>query len=57
AAIDYLLLIHRHGCEDFEGLCCFNLSSSSKSIHVTLREMKDHMGKIQQEMEDWFNNL
>ena len=24
AAIDYLLLRHNHGCEQFKGLCCFN---------------------------------
>lgn len=25
AAIDYLLSLHGHGCEQFEGLCCFNI--------------------------------
>lgn len=24
AAIDFLLLAHGHGCDEFEGLCCFN---------------------------------
>lgn len=36
AAIDFLLLAHRRGCQDFEGKCCFNLSSKSESIHATL---------------------
>ncbi|KGL75286.1 hypothetical protein N309_14497, partial [Tinamus guttatus] len=32
-AIDFLLLAQGHGCEDFNGLCCMNLSGHSKSIH------------------------
>ncbi|KFV54481.1 hypothetical protein N341_12309, partial [Tyto alba] len=36
AAIDFLLLAHRHGCEDFEGLCCMNLSDHSQSIHASI---------------------
>ena len=26
AAFDFLLLAEGHGCEDFEGMCCMNLS-------------------------------
>lgn len=33
AAIDFLLLAHGHGCEDFEGMCCMNLANDSESIH------------------------
>ena len=33
AAVDYLLLIHNHGCADFTAMCCFNLSDHSTSIH------------------------
>lgn len=29
AAIDCLLLKHNEGCENFKGLCCFNLSDNS----------------------------
>jgi len=36
AAIDFLLLAQGHGCEDFEGMCCMNLSDRSKSIHKQL---------------------
>jgi len=36
AAIDFLLLAQGHGCEDFEGMCCMNLSDHSKSIHKQL---------------------
>ncbi|KAF6339818.1 hypothetical protein mRhiFer1_008081 [Rhinolophus ferrumequinum] len=32
AAKDYLLLKHNQGCEDFKGLCCFNLSDNSHLI-------------------------
>lgn len=35
-ATDVLLRAHGHGCQDFKGLCCFNLSSHSESIHMNL---------------------
>ncbi|KAM4722863.1 uncharacterized protein WCC33_009038 [Rhinophrynus dorsalis] len=38
AAIDYLLLKHNHGCEEFEGMCCFNLSDHSKSNMTIFRD-------------------
>ncbi|KGL76429.1 hypothetical protein N309_09911, partial [Tinamus guttatus] len=46
AAIDFLLLAHGHGCEEFEGLCCFNLSDHSQSIQQQLRWLKEHTQKI-----------
>lgn len=46
AAIDFLLLAHGHGCEEFEGMCCMNLSSHSVSIHKKLRQLEDNMNKI-----------
>ncbi|KFQ39180.1 hypothetical protein N332_01274, partial [Mesitornis unicolor] len=33
AAIDCPLLTQEHGCEDFDGMCCMNLSDHSESIH------------------------
>ncbi|XP_055556201.1 uncharacterized protein LOC129734873 [Falco cherrug] len=33
AAIDFLVLADGHGCEDFEGMCCMNLSDHSISMH------------------------
>nr|XP_038025573.1 uncharacterized protein LOC119714320 [Anas platyrhynchos] len=30
AAIDFLLLAQGHGCEDFEGMCCMNLSDHNE---------------------------
>ncbi len=37
AAIDFLLLAHGH--EDFEGMCCMNVSDHSKSIRYQLAEL------------------
>ncbi|KFW96163.1 hypothetical protein N336_00066, partial [Phalacrocorax carbo] len=37
--IDFLLLALGHGCKDFDGLCCMNLSDHLKSIHAQLQEM------------------
>ncbi|XP_031461779.1 uncharacterized protein LOC116237009 isoform X1 [Phasianus colchicus] len=42
AAIDFLLLAQGHGCEDLEGMCCFNLSDHSVSIHKALKALQDH---------------
>ncbi|KFV02780.1 hypothetical protein N339_00016, partial [Pterocles gutturalis] len=39
AAIDFLLLAQGHGCKDFEGMCCMNLSDHSRSIHAQLSEL------------------
>ncbi|KFV57751.1 hypothetical protein N341_02050, partial [Tyto alba] len=36
AVIDFLLLAHGHVCEEFEGLCCMNLSDYSQSIHASI---------------------
>ena len=33
AAIDFLLFAQGHGCEDTDGMCYFNLSDHSVSIH------------------------
>ncbi|KAF4792704.1 hypothetical protein TURU_119048 [Turdus rufiventris] len=40
AAIDFLLLAHGHGCQDLEGMCCFNLSSCSTSIHANIQKLQ-----------------
>lgn len=36
AAIDFLLLAHGHGCEEFDGVCCMNLSEHSKLVFAAL---------------------
>jgi len=48
AAINFLLLAQGHGCEDFEGMCCMNLSDHSKSIHKQLQWLEQHANQIQQ---------
>lgn len=58
AAIDFLLLAHGHGCEDFEGLCCFNLSDHQQSIHARIQKLKDLVSKIRNELPtDWWQDL
>ncbi|XP_042720917.1 LOW QUALITY PROTEIN: uncharacterized protein LOC122176464 [Lagopus leucura] len=60
AAIDFLLLAHGHGCEDVAGMCCFNLSDHSESIHKKFQLMKEHVNKIGAEKDpigDWLRGL
>lgn len=46
AAIDFLLLAQGHGCDDVDGMCCFNLSSHSNSIQKQLQWLRDRTKKI-----------
>ncbi|KFV84974.1 hypothetical protein N308_10788, partial [Struthio camelus australis] len=60
AAIDFLLLAHGHGREDFEGMCCFNLSSNSESIHKQLQWLKNHTKDITvatNPLDTWLSSL
>ncbi|XP_059717972.1 uncharacterized protein LOC132335432 [Haemorhous mexicanus] len=59
AAIDFLLLAHGHGCEDFEGLCCFNLSSHSTSIQSNIKGLQNQVRDIQTEKKaaNWLDRL
>ncbi|NWS50574.1 SYCY2 protein, partial [Probosciger aterrimus] len=59
AAIDFLLLAHGHGCEDFDGMCCFNLSDHLESIHAKLQELQEHVNKIRVEtgLDNWLRGL
>ncbi|KFO54411.1 hypothetical protein N302_09933, partial [Corvus brachyrhynchos] len=58
AAIDFLLLAHRHGCEDFGGMCCMNLSDHSQSIHTSIKALQDNVAKLKvEDSADWFNSL
>ncbi|KFW03774.1 hypothetical protein N326_11530, partial [Eurypyga helias] len=56
AAIGFLLLAQGHGCEDFKGMCCMNLSDHSESIHKKLKTLQENMNKltIQHNMWDSF---
>ncbi|XP_065585890.1 syncytin-A-like [Cyrtonyx montezumae] len=60
AAIDFLLLAQGHGSQDFDGMCCFNLSDHSKSMHKKLDWLKEHVNKIGIEddpLGSWLSNL
>ncbi|KFV39090.1 hypothetical protein N341_11687, partial [Tyto alba] len=59
AAIDFLLLAHGHGCEDFEGMCCMNLSDHSNSIHKQLAELRKNVQDIRVEngLTEWLQSL
>lgn len=60
AAIDFLLLAQGHGCEEFDGMCCMNLSDHSQSIHAQISELKRLTGNLQvitSPLEGWFNWL
>ncbi|KFV92657.1 hypothetical protein N326_03071, partial [Eurypyga helias] len=46
AVIDFLLLAHSHGCEDFEGMCCMNLSDHSESIHKKIQNLRVQLKKF-----------
>ncbi|KFV73804.1 hypothetical protein N307_14835, partial [Dryobates pubescens] len=48
ATIDFLLLVHVHGCEAFDGMCCRNLTDKSSSIHQQIKSLMDSTAKIQQ---------
>ncbi|KFV47248.1 hypothetical protein N341_07106, partial [Tyto alba] len=49
AAIDFLLLPQGHGCEDFEGMCCMNLSDHSESMYKSIQQLKEGVKKLQVE--------
>ncbi|XP_060539652.1 uncharacterized protein LOC132710250 [Pantherophis guttatus] len=38
-AIDYMLLRMGHGCEEFHGLCCFNVSDRSQFIESKIKTL------------------
>nr|XP_054485903.1 uncharacterized protein LOC129118529 [Agelaius phoeniceus]XP_054485904.1 uncharacterized protein LOC129118529 [Agelaius phoeniceus]XP_054485905.1 uncharacterized protein LOC129118529 [Agelaius phoeniceus] len=57
AAIDFLLLLHNHRCEEFEGLCCLNLSSKAENVHKIIGKMQQMVQDIKQETADWMDGL
>ncbi|XP_041270599.1 uncharacterized protein LOC121341270 isoform X2 [Onychostruthus taczanowskii] len=57
AAVDFLLLAHGHGCEEFTGLCCFNLSTHSTSIQANIKTLQEQVKNIQVEKTDWVDEL
>ncbi|NXW12075.1 ERB1 protein, partial [Fregetta grallaria] len=59
AAIDFLLLAHGHGCEEFKGMCCMNLTDHSNSIHKQLAELRKNVQaiKVENGLTDWLQSL
>ncbi|RMB91430.1 hypothetical protein DUI87_32221 [Hirundo rustica rustica] len=58
AAIDYLLLLlHGHRCEEFEGLCCFNLSTKAEDVHKGIQSIRDMVNDIKKETSDWLSGM
>lgn len=61
AAIDFLLLAQGHGCEEFEGMCCMNLSDHSTSIHAKLKELRLGLNSLKEEeglgIDEWLKSL
>ncbi|KFV89733.1 hypothetical protein N326_05310, partial [Eurypyga helias] len=47
AAIDFLLLAQGHGCQEFDGMCCMDLSDHSVSIHKSLGNLRDLTSKLE----------
>ncbi|XP_064288726.1 uncharacterized protein LOC135307972 isoform X2 [Passer domesticus] len=56
AAIDFLLLLHNHHCEEFAGLCCMNLSSRAEDARHTIRQMSEDVNNIRQQTSDWLGD-
>ncbi|KFR07166.1 hypothetical protein Y956_16541, partial [Nipponia nippon] len=55
APIDFLLF---YECEDFDGMCCMNLSDNSESIHKAIRDLKEGVSKLQvSDGLGWLNHL
>ncbi|KFP72798.1 hypothetical protein N310_05388, partial [Acanthisitta chloris] len=58
AAIDFLLLAHGHGCEDFDGMCCMNLSDHSESIHDSIQKLRENVDRLRLDNSgDWLDAL
>ncbi|KFW84896.1 hypothetical protein N305_08581, partial [Manacus vitellinus] len=41
AAIDFLLLAHGHGCQEFKGMHCLNFFDHSQSISSSISELRN----------------
>lgn len=57
STINFVLLAHGRGCEEFEGLCCMNLSDHSESIRKQLQKLKDFANNIKTDDGSWLEDL
>ena len=48
AATDFLLLAQGHGCEEFEGMCCMNLTDNYSSVHAKIRKLQGGLHSLKQ---------
>lgn len=58
AVTDFLLLARGHSCQEFDRICCFNLSSHRQSIYTHIQQLRQevHQLKIKKDPE-WFENF
>lgn len=61
AAINFLLLAQGHGCDEFEGMCCMNLSDHAVSIHTKIKQLQQGLHLLKKEdglgIENWLKGL
>ncbi|KFO65961.1 hypothetical protein N302_07354, partial [Corvus brachyrhynchos] len=60
AAIDFLLLAHSHGCEEFQSMYNMNLSDHSVPIHKHLSDLQRGLHIFQETDDptgDWLKGL
>ncbi|KFP75536.1 hypothetical protein N310_11866, partial [Acanthisitta chloris] len=56
--IVFLLLAQGHGCEDFEGMCCMNLSDHSESIYASIQKLRENVNCLRlDDSSDWLDTL
>ncbi|KFZ61426.1 hypothetical protein N321_00956, partial [Antrostomus carolinensis] len=51
----FLLLAQAHGCEEFDGMCCMNLSEHSESIHMATKRLKENVKQLKVGNDDWLS--
>ncbi|XP_041333904.1 uncharacterized protein LOC121359191 [Pyrgilauda ruficollis] len=56
-AIDYLLLLYNHHCEEFKGLCCLKFSLKAENVHAMIDKIKTMVNDIKRETDDWLSGL
>ncbi|KFV60966.1 hypothetical protein N307_12995, partial [Dryobates pubescens] len=54
AAIDFLLLVHGRECEDFNGMCCMNLTDKCSSIRQQIKTPNGSNNKDSTRLDPFF---
>ncbi|KFW79444.1 hypothetical protein N305_11245, partial [Manacus vitellinus] len=57
----FLLLSHGRGCQEFESMCCLNISDHSESIYRQIATLQEETKKITREtgffdLEGWLSS-